>query len=158
MAFDKFAPVTPANPMPVSFGAATAVPLTLYAKSVTVLTAGAPADIATITIPAGVTRWAVVATSDIDLNPRWLGGVGIVETAAATLQDAVFVFRTAAGGGGIELGSLFTALTTVGTSDVIMSFSATVATSSASTITVRQTIASANAGTVSFYITIFPLP
>src|ERR1017187_9654080 len=39
-------------------------PITLYVKSVTVLTSATPADIATITIPAGITRWMLTSAAN----------------------------------------------------------------------------------------------
>jgi len=131
-------------------------PITLYAKSVTVLTAGSPADIATITIPSGITRWAIYA-SDFGGAPLAAGCVVVAETAAGTLNAAIFTAHSAAGGGGTLLLDEAIDLGTAGSSAVFLPSNA-ITVSSAGTLYIRQTANSANAGTVSFYITIYPLP
>jgi len=133
-----------------------AYPITLYVKSVTVLTAGSPADIATITIPAGITRWAIVSFADASANSFLAGGSGAyIETSSGAFASAAFIARTAAGGGGTSLGE-------ADLDDVEGQFERwlgdTVIVSASSSIYIRQTANSANAGTVSFYITIYPLP
>lgn len=132
-------------------------PITLYAKSVTVLTAGAPADIATITIPAGITRWMVQANIT---DGVLLGCLSYVETAAGTLADATYDVRTAASGGGTGIAAdAGLEAASGGYTTMAPAFGGTgLLVGTASTLYIRQTANSANAGTVSFYITIYPLP
>lgn len=131
------------------------MPLTLYVKNVTVLTTGAPADIASITIPSGTTRFkfcgttAQASTSNV-----------VAETAAGTLAGASFTVYDAASGGGTQISAAFNGPSTTtgaGQAVPILSNSSTTAPTS-STLYIRQTANSANVGTVSFYITIYPLP
>lgn len=124
------------------------MPITLFVKNVTVLTAGVPVDIATITVPAGITRFICILPASLSV---------IAETAAGTLAGAAFVAFTAPGGSGLQMtlgasGPASAGLKTSGAQNNINNLFAT------ATIYIRQTLNSANAGTCSFYITIFPLP
>ena len=128
------------------------VPIIVSVKDVAVLTAGAPADIATITLPASLTRWGLLGLS---------GNVNrvIAESAVGTLASASFTCYTAAGGGGtLLLAANFLGPSAAG---VGVAFAgATVASvpfATSSTIVIRQTVNSANAGVVSFYLTVVPL-
>jgi hypothetical protein len=131
-------------------------PITLYVKSVTVLTSATPADIATITIPAGITRWMLTSAANI--------GTVIAETASGTLAGGNFVLFDASGGGGNQMSVnpvTFPAGTTGANSRI--SINGQLATtaqmwSTSNTLYIRQTANSANAGTVSFYLTIWPIP
>lgn len=135
---------------------ATAItPIMLYVKSVSVLTSGTPADIATITIPAGITRWRVLGNAS--------GGPGTSffysETAVGTLAGASFTYFDGAGGTGntcsVAQAGQTGAGVVIGNSPVLAN-SAFLSTSN--TIYVRQTANSANAGTISFYVVLIPAP
>ena len=131
------------------------LPITLYVKNVTVLTTGAPADIATIPIPSGMTRFKFCGTSAAASTSN-----AVAETAAGTLAGASFTVYDAASGGGNQISTAFngpSSATGAGQAVPILSNLGTTAPSS-STLYIRQTANSANAGTVSFYITIYPLP
>jgi hypothetical protein len=126
------------------------MPVTVYAKSVTVLTTGVPADVATIPVPAGITRWKLIGTSGSSANAM------IVETQTATTAAASFTcFDAAAGGGNAVTTASVPAAVANGVT--VMPSSLSNASTSAN-ITVRQTIASVNAGTISFYLTLLPMP
>lgn len=131
-----------------------AFPITLYVKSVTVKTSGSPADIATITVPAGITRWRIVGIAASTTTSTF-----IAETAAGTLAGAAFESWTAAGGTGTQIHTSAVG-PTAATNALAVGWAAqnTSAAFTAGTITIRQTANSANAGTISFYITIYPLP
>lgn len=134
-------------------GGATAImPIQVYVKNVTVLTAGAPADIATISIPPGITRYILpgsVTAQD--------AGLIVAETAAGTLANGFFQIRDAAGGAGNQMTDSRTGPTGASTKGSWSPQSSSVV-YTAQTLSVRQTVASLNAGTCSFYVTIFPLP
>tara|TARA_R110000868_G_scaffold40556_1_gene139833 strand:- start:2618 stop:3829 length:1212 start_codon:yes stop_codon:yes gene_type:complete len=123
--------------------------LTFYAKSVTILTSGgAGADIATITLPAGFTKYRVTNSSSL---------VVYAETASGTLAGASFQVRDTAGGAGTSWTSSPLGPTAAGLATVAVGNDAA-ATSTSGTIYIRQTANSANAGTCSFYVTVWPLP
>jgi hypothetical protein len=125
------------------------LPIILYVKSVTVLTTGAPADIATISIPAGITRFRVTGASK--------DSVFFSETASGTLGGANFALWDAAGGTGVNLEAAAAGPAAVST----VAFWSSVSPgnfSTSGTIYIRQTANSANAGTLSFYIEIIPMP
>lgn len=131
---------------------ATAIaPITLYVKTVTVLTAAAPADLATIAVPAGVTRFHVQGTATTGTC------FVVAESAAGTLAGATFNLFDGAGGTGTQLLTVTGPTTGTPTGKVWPASDAT-AISSASTLYIRQVGNSANAGTVSFYVVILPLP
>lgn len=126
--------------------------LVLRVNSVTILTAGAPADIATITVPAWCTRWVMTGSSAAVV----IGSVAVAETAAGSLSAAAVEFRDAAGGGGSAITTVAAAMpTAAGNAASFRAVTTTIF--SSSTIYIRQTTDSANAGTVSFYVTILPL-
>lgn len=136
--------------------AGTATPIILSTKpsspnGVTVLTAGSPADIATIAIPAGITRWRVI--------PNTGQGIMLAESASGTLAAGTIALFDGAGGtgnaitvaiGGPSVSGGITGISgsTAGTMNAV---------SSSGTIYIRQTVNSVNAGALSFYITILPL-
>lgn len=127
-------------------------PLTLYAKSVTILTSGVPADIATITVPAGITRYFLLGGISADAPNV------IVSETGGDKSVAAIGARSASAGGGVALLPEIGPPSTNGVGATWASEDATGTIYTNSTIYLRQTGASANAGTVSFYITIFPLP
>jgi len=123
-------------------------------KNITVLTTGAPADIASLSLPSWLTRYRV-ASAGVHLL--------IAETASGTLADSRFFLRDAASGGGAALTASISgpASTTV---MILPTAPATdpqtfqpIGTSTSGTLYLRQTANSANAGTVSVYLTLVPL-
>jgi hypothetical protein len=160
-------PTGPTGPAVTSFGAsgltgalnvaqmtttandqAAILPINLYAKGITVKTTGTPADIATITVPAGTSRWHLLSAST---------SVALAETASGTLAAASFTAWTAAGGTGTQLTSAFLGPTNATTLVSISANSLSTFTTSRS-IVIRQNANSVNAGTMSFYFTLFPTP
>jgi hypothetical protein len=130
----------------------TAFPMILVVKNVTVLTAGVPADVATISVPAEVVRFGTAMGSNTSSGSV----AAVAETASGTLASASFTLFDGAGGTGNTLygpvvGAASAGAMTRGSASVNIL-------SSSSTIYIRQTVNSANAGTISFYITIMPLP
>jgi hypothetical protein len=122
----------------------------LYVTGITVLTAGSPADIATIAVPSWITRWCAPTTAAF-------GNVLVYASAASgTLAGASFTFQSASGGGGTALNAglpgpaAVNQVNAAGTTNANLTFTS-------STIYVRQTANSANAGTCSFYIEITPI-
>lgn len=126
-------------------------PIMLSVKNVVIPTAGAPIDIATILIPAEITRWRTCGTNAAGSN-----SIIIAETAAGTLAGASFTAWDAAGGTGVQLQSSVIGPTAAGIG-VAWAAQSSVAFSVATSIFIRQTANSANAGTASFYILIFPI-
>lgn len=130
------------------------VPVTYYVKNLAVLTSGTPADIGTISIPASITRWRLMGTATtttpITLVQETLGGG---TNAAATFM----LYPTSGGGTAINSGTPAGQATA---SPTWLGIAATAVTTlqTSNTIYVRQTANSANAGTVSFYVRIEPLP
>ena len=122
----------------------------LYVKNVAVLTAGAPADIATIAIPASITRWGVAA------------GVAVftilVESQVGTTAAGTCMPRTAATGAGTALLGAAQAPPAVAATATRATGGAVGASFTGSTIYINQTVNSANAGNLSFYVRIQPLP
>ncbi len=129
-----------------------AVPIILSVKNVAVLTSGAPADIASISVPAWVTRWTLVGSS-VGATSRL-----IAESAAGSLGAATFVVYDSSGGAGNVLSG--GSITGPSSANLGVLIGATppgsLAFSTASTIYIRQTANSANAGTCSFYLVVFP--
>lgn len=130
-------------------------PVIVFQKNVAVQTTGSAADIGTITVPSSITRW-----SNIIGNPATAGtGAIVCETASGTIAASVFQLFDGPGGTGnqITTSAQVTTLTAAGTKTVTISQNGTIL-STSSTIYIHQTTNSANAGTVSFYVTICPLP
>lgn len=123
-------------------------PLTLAVKSVTIKTSATPADIATITIPSGITRYRVI-------NSQMMAA--IAETASGTLAAANVKVQDAASGLGNNIVAAFAMPASASTMTSAPGASSTQIITS-STLYLNQTSNSANAGTVSFYIQIQPLP
>lgn len=119
-------------------------------KNVTVLTTGAPADVATVTLPSWLTRYVVM--------PSTTAVRCIAESASGTLAAAGFTTHQAAGGSGTSL----TATNITGPASTAAATNASgtgvsVPFATSNTIYLRQTTNSANAGTVSVYLTLVPL-
>ena len=128
------------------------VPIILSVKNVTVLTSGAPADIASISVPSWVTRWTLVG-SGVGATSRL-----IAESAAGSLSAATFVVLDGAGGTGNMVSTGSTTGPASANLGTVIGAAApgTLAFSTSSTIYIRQTANSANAGTMSFYLVVFP--
>jgi hypothetical protein len=128
-------------------------PVVLYAHAVTVLTAGTPADIATLTVPAGITRFRIAGGNSAATSNNQL----VADTAAGTLAGASFTAFDAAAGGGNQLLAAASGPTAAGVA-VGWACNSANAISTSSSIVIRQTANSANAGTVSFSIVVIPVP
>lgn len=115
-------------------------------SNVTLGTTGSPADLVTVTV--GLSRYIVTAVY-VESN-----------TAAATLAAATIDLRTATAGGGASVLNAATALTGLTTANKAQSIAVAALGNvlTASTLTLRQTVDSANAGTVSLVIVVIPLP
>lgn len=120
------------------------VPLRLTTANIA--TSGSPADIGSIT--TGLSRFIIQGIYVESL------------TASGTLAAGTIDIRTATAGGGSSVLSAATALTSLTTLNLTQSI-ATAALGSvltASTLTVRQTVNSLNAGTIAVVILVIPLP
>ena len=129
-------------------------PFVVSFKNITVLTTGAPADIASVTLPSWLTRYRV-ASAGVHLL--------IAETASGTLADARFFLRNDANGAGSALTASMSGPAST-TAMILPTAPATdpqtfqpIGISTAGTLYLRQTANSANAGTVSVYLTLVPL-
>lgn len=128
------------------------IPIIVSVKSLTVLTSGTPADIGTIAVPSGITRYVVAFGSATTSGCARC----IAETAAGTLAGALFVVRDTASGGGTAVTGNITGPASAGlaTNGAVAS-PLTVLTSP--TLHINQIANSANAGTCSFYVLIYPI-
>lgn len=115
-------------------------------KDITVLTSGTPADIASVTLPTWLTRWRIF----------YIGNYCIGETAAGTLAAANFTLRDAAAGAGNAQAASFAGPASAGTSVGITNTGPTSTLSNGTTLYLRQTANSANAGTISVYLIVMP--
>jgi hypothetical protein len=122
-------------------------PFIISFKNVTVLTTGTPADVASVALPAWCTRYRLAN----------IGHVVVAESAAGTLAGAIYNVTDAAGGVGVTICGTFTG--PASTSAVVLpaNTGTAVVPSTVSTIYLRQTANSANAGTLSVYLTVVPL-
>lgn len=127
-------------------------PIVISAKNITVLTSGAPADIASITLPAWLTRYMPgVGTSTQTCWSRI-----IAETAGGTLGAGQFgVYSGAGGTGTLMTTSAATVLPSSAGATSPVQFTAG-AVFANNTIYIRQTANSANAGTISVYLVLVP--
>lgn len=130
------------------------MPVTLFIKNVPVLTTGSSADIATIAIPPGITRFVVI------LANAATGGMCrcIAETASGSLAAGTFglyLGPNATGGALSGPGAPFPSGAGVMTNPGVVAAPAAIY--SGNTIYINQGANSANAGTCSFYIMLFPI-
>lgn len=132
------------------FGTPLAGPIILAVKNVTIKTTGSPADIATITVPAGITKYRVLGSSAATMPAVAM----IPNTFSATMAAATFQLNDAAANGGQNLTQTGTGPGTSAQSTGIAAGNNTFAT--ASTLYIRQTVDSANAGTLDFYVMLYP--
>lgn len=130
-------------------GFAAMTPIILSVKNVTVLTSGAPADIASISVPAWVTRWTLRGTG-IGASSGFYSEAGSGDFSAAS-----FICYDGAGATGNAVSNSSVG---GGTAQRITSLSGAsgIPFSTSNTIYIRQTANSANAATVSFYLVVFP--
>jgi hypothetical protein len=121
---------------------------------VSILTAGSPGDLGTITIPAGITRWrpcGAGTNADPFLNVT-------ARTFTATQAAAVFRIFDQAGGAGTDLTNGGAVGPSVGTNFVVGGIAANnTLETGVNTVYIRQTVNSANSGTDDFYIKVCPL-
>lgn len=120
----------------------------LMLKNVAAQTSGGAADIASIPIPAGITRWRLLGST---------GNVGncVVNESSSSASTAAFTIYTAANAGGSAVTASFAgpggnALVNFGAASSVGFFTAT-------SIFVHQTANSGNATNLSFYLGIVPL-
>jgi hypothetical protein len=125
-------------------------PVILASATVNILTAGAPADVATITIPAWIQRWSVGAAGLAD-------GFRIYNnTAAGSLAAGTCQVRTAASGGGSNLTPVLAP--SAGAASYNSTTNAALPTTfTSNTLYINQTVNSASSGTVTFYVRIIPI-
>ena len=121
------------------------MPVWVEVKSVTILTATTPANLATIVIPKGITRYFVEAAGAIQCY---------AETASGTLAGGTIQLRTATSGGGSQIGSTITPPAAATSMTTTAGSSTTPLTNT--TIYLYQTGNSANAGTVTVSIRLSP--
>lgn len=125
---------------------------TISAKNVAILTAGAPADIRTITVPSSITRHRCLG----GLNTSALS-VMVTESQSGNPAAATFALYTSAAGGGSQ------ALATVACSNGVLTFAPWPATApggvtTTQTLYIRQLTNSGFAANISFYVVIQPVP
>jgi hypothetical protein len=122
-------------------------PIVVAFKNITVLTSGAPADIASVALPSWCTRWrlALVGTGFCEAN-----------SAAGTLAGASFQLRDGSNAGGTAIAAAFSGPSS--TSVVVTASAAGASTmpSTQSTIYINQISNSANTGTISVYLVLLP--
>ncbi len=126
--------------------------IVLSAKNVAITTTGSPKDIATITIPAGITRWRAFSASTTS-NLSWI----LNESQTGTMAAASIAVRDATAGGGNIIFSATNPPATSGPTTVGWIVNSSTLTYTSGTLTVRQTIDAANTGVISFYVAIQPL-
>ena len=137
---------------PISLGL-NDVPITIKIGTFSVLTSGSPADLGSVSVPSWITRFIPVDFA----QSRPYCGWGVAETASGTLAAANLLIYDGSGGTGNTLGSSLGP--TAANQTVPLSGGSLISTfSTSNTIYLRQTTDSLNAGTVSVYITIQPLP
>jgi hypothetical protein len=124
----------------------------LYTKSVANITSGAPADIATLSVPSGVTRYRVTGTTAAQSFHAMITETQTGTPAAGTMA----VFDQASGQGNQVMAT--TAPPAGGGTMANWASSSASAVLSSSTLSVRQMVNSANSATISFYVMIEPLP
>jgi hypothetical protein len=128
------------------------MPFLIKLANLTVLTAGTPADIGSVTLPAWLTRFCLYGAA---AGPAQASGlICIAESASGTLAGASFTLRDTASGAGNALSNAFTG--PIAANGLSQTSGSNVA-SAGTTIFVNQTANSANAGTISVYALVIPL-
>jgi hypothetical protein len=120
----------------------------LASPIVSLLTAGAPADIGTITIPSYILRWAITNVACAIFI--------YTNTQTGTPAAGTLVLRSAASGGGTAFN---TALAPSSGANTFVAAGALAngGTFTGNTIYINQTVNSANAATVTVYIQLIPI-
>lgn len=121
-------------------------PLVVAIKNVSVVTSGAPLDVATISLPAWLTKYTLAPS----------GSRCVPVTFSATMAGASFLVSDAANNADASKNintSFLGPATATGQVNVIGSSSVPI---TGGTLYVRQTANSANAGTISIYLLILP--
>lgn len=127
------------------------MPVLVKSGVLNVLTAGAPADIGTISIPAWVTRWAMgTAAPGSPSRVLAITAAGTLAAGAITLRD------TPAGGGSAFSASVILPASSTNCTPIGQSGAATYQTN-VFTVHVNQTTNSANAGTIQIWLWLWPL-
>lgn len=132
-------------------GAQAILPVTLFVKNISILTNGAPADIATISVPFA--RWRCGGANTASA----LSSI-VVESAEGSLTVTITAYDAPGGanGGGKQI---FNGTGPSGGVDSMSGWVSTTPVSSTSrTIYIQQNSNSTNKGVCSFYVVIFPLP
>lgn len=121
-------------------------PIIVAFKNINVLTSGAPADIASVTLPSWCTRYTVVTT----------GSRMLAESAAGSLNTSAFIVRDAASGAGNALTASAAGPSSTAVTVSITGASAAIPPVTATTLYLNQTANSGNAGVISVYLMIIP--
>lgn len=132
----------------LSFGVNIYGPIIVAFRNVTVLTTGAPTDIASIALPAWLTKFFTILT----------GSRCVANAASGTLAGAQFVVNDAPNSSSAT-DNLTSAWSGNASTSAMVSITGTATSrgpSSSGTIYLRQTANSANAGTVSVYLILVP--
>ena len=138
-----------ASDLRTALGLESVSPIILSVKNVTVLTSGAPADIASITVPSWVTRWILRGISFSATSCFYS------EAGSGDFSAASFTCYDGAGGTGNAVTSSSAGIATAQRLNS-WSASSSIPFSTSNTIYIRQTANSANAATASFYLVVFP--
>jgi len=123
-------------------------PFIVAFKNVTVLTTGTPADVASVALPAWCTRYRLASSG---------GHIVVAESASGTLAGASFNIMDAAEGVGTTICGTFAGPASTSVVVLPAAISTSIVPSTVGTLYLRQTANSANAGTVSVYLTLVPL-
>jgi len=121
-------------------------PFILAFKNITVLTTGAPADIASVTLPSWCTRYTVVIS----------GSRMLAESLSGSLNVSAYIVRDAASGSG---NALTTSAAGPGSTAVTVSITGAptaIPPATSNTLYLHQTANSGNAGVISVYLMIIP--
>lgn len=139
--------ISPSGLMAMVYDGVTyAPPITVMFKNVTVLTSGTPSDVASVAVPAWLTRYRAERAS---------GSCFVyAETASGTLAGGSWTVYASSGGAN-QITNSFAGPTAQGATNVISS-SLVSSLFSSGTLYLRQTANSANSGTVSVYLTLVP--
>lgn len=131
------------------------LPIIVYKKTIALSTSG-NVDLATITLPNGIARWIPVAGRTADSYMS----VVVAEGSTSTLAASVLTLWSATGGTGTQLSVSSTLTNLNGTINRAQSIPGNngIPAQTGTSIVIRQTSASANAGNVSVYFAIIPLP
>ncbi len=126
--------------------------IVLSAKNVAITTTGSPKDVATITIPAGITRWRAFSASATS-NLSWL----LNESQTGTMAGGVFAIRDAASGFGNIIWAAHSPPATSGPTVLALAVNSSTLVYTNSQLVIRQTTDPANTGVISWYLAIQPL-